>query len=494
MAAGDGHGSAREGVPALDEGRDKDVPPDRLSPEARAFAGDEFRLRSEPGAPEEKAATDSSGEAPAEADPRAERVKARTAAPRPARQTRRRSTSSPKRPPGPEPAAPDPPHVLIVGGGGTGGALAHDLSLRGLRVTLVERHELTSGATGRHQGLLHSGARYATSDRATAIECSAENKILRRIAPGSFEENDGLFVAVTDDDADFEEQFVEACWQCAVPTRRIDRVRALRLEPGLNPELRLAVQVPDATMDAMRLPLRFFATARRNGADIRPFTEVLAVTKAGRSIRGVAVRDHAAGRDYEIGADIVVNATGPWAGKVAALAGVTVAVAPSAGVMVAVRGRHANMVVNRLHAPGDGDLVVPQRRQTILGISSWPVDDPDDIAVPVDHVETVMDEATALLPSLRGAEVRAVWSAARQVIGGARAGDGSGPAREVQCIDHALEASRIEGFVTVAGGMTTTARATAQSAADLVCRKLGVDRPCTTSEVTLLPHTAWYAR
>ncbi len=29
--------------------------------------------------------------------------------------------------------------VVIVGGGGTGGALAHDLALRGLRVTLVER-------------------------------------------------------------------------------------------------------------------------------------------------------------------------------------------------------------------------------------------------------------------------------------------------------------------------------------------------------------------
>src|SRR5687768_4505074 len=50
------------------------------------------------------------------------------------------------------------PHVLIVGGGGTGGALAHDLALRGLRVTLVERGEFTSGTTGRHHGLLHSGA------------------------------------------------------------------------------------------------------------------------------------------------------------------------------------------------------------------------------------------------------------------------------------------------------------------------------------------------
>lgn len=34
--------------------------------------------------------------------------------------------------------------VLIVGGGGTGGALAHDLVLRGLRVTLDEERALES--------------------------------------------------------------------------------------------------------------------------------------------------------------------------------------------------------------------------------------------------------------------------------------------------------------------------------------------------------------
>jgi len=48
--------------------------------------------------------------------------------------------------------------VVVVGGGGTGAALAHDLVLRGLEVTLVERGEVTSGTTGRHHGLLHSGA------------------------------------------------------------------------------------------------------------------------------------------------------------------------------------------------------------------------------------------------------------------------------------------------------------------------------------------------
>ena len=77
----------------------------------------------------------------------------------------------------------DAPHVIVVGGG-TGGALAHDLALRGLAVTLLERGELTSGTTGRHHGLLHSGSRYAVNDPESAVECIAENRILRRIAPG----------------------------------------------------------------------------------------------------------------------------------------------------------------------------------------------------------------------------------------------------------------------------------------------------------------------
>jgi glycerol-3-phosphate dehydrogenase len=153
-------------------------------------------------------------------------------------------------------------HVLIIGGGGTGGALAHDLALRGLKVTLVERGEVTSGTTGRHHGLLHAGGRYAVKDKESAVECIEENLILKRIMPGSFEQNDGLFVAITDEDVEYSQSFVESCGECGIPTRRLTREEALRLEPNLNPDLKLAVQIPDASMDAMRMPLRFFAAAR----------------------------------------------------------------------------------------------------------------------------------------------------------------------------------------------------------------------------------------
>ena len=75
------------------------------------------------------------------------------------------------------------PHVIVIGAGSTGAATAHDLALRGLRVTVVERAGVASSTTGRNHGLLHSGGRYCVTDSASAIECIEENMILRRIMP-----------------------------------------------------------------------------------------------------------------------------------------------------------------------------------------------------------------------------------------------------------------------------------------------------------------------
>jgi len=381
--------------------------------------------------------------------------------------------------------------VLIVGGGGTGGALAHDLVLRGVRVTLVERGEITSGTTGRHHGLLHSGARYAVKDKESAVECIEENTILRRICPGSFELNDGLFVAVTDEDVAYEPGFVEACRESGIPARRVSRAEALRLEPHLNPETKLAVQIPDGTMDAMRMPLRFFASAKHNGAVIRPWTAVEEIVISDRTVTGVRVRDLTSGAGEEISADLVVNATGPWAEIVARLAGCDVPVQPSPGVLLAVRGRWCNMVLNRLHPSGDGDIIVPQRGLSVVGTSSWVVTDPDDLGVPEDHVERMYAEGAKLVPAVRGAERRAAWSAARPLIGSRGASTGRELSRTFKCFDH-RETDGVEGFVTISGGKGTTLRAMAEKTADVVCAKLGIDVPCRTRDTVLLPHSAYY--
>ena len=384
--------------------------------------------------------------------------------------------------------------VLVIGGGGTGGALAHDLALRGLRVTLVERGELTSGTTGRHHGLLHSGGRYAVKDRESAVECIEENRILRRICPESLECNDGLFVAVDEEDLEYLEPFVEGCAACGIPAERLTPEQALRLEPELSPHVLAAVRVPDGSMDAMRMPLRFFATARRNGARISPYMEVTGLEVHDRRVLGAAVRDHVTGCEGVVSADIVVNATGPWSERIAGMAGVEVPIRPSPGVLLALRGRLCNMVVNRLHPAGDGDIVVPMRGLSVVGTSSWVADDPDDLDVPSDHVIRMYTEGAKLIPAVATAEYRAAWSAARPLIG-ARGGDadsGRELSRTFKTFDHA-ETDGVEGFVTITGGKGTTLRAMAELCANVVCRKLGIDEPCRTRTTVLLPHSAYYA-
>jgi glycerol-3-phosphate dehydrogenase len=384
-------------------------------------------------------------------------------------------------------------HVLIVGGGGTGGALAHDLALRGLRVTLVERGELTSGTTGRHHGLLHSGARYAVGDRDSAVECIEENMILRRICPGTFELNDGLFVAIEDEDMDYLVPFMAGCEASGIPAERLSPAQALRLEPNLNPALKVAVRIPDGSMDAMRLAIRFFATARHNGATIQPYTEVTGLLVANGLVSGACVYDHVADKRGEIRADVVVNATGPWSEKVAAMAGVSVPIRPSPGVLLALRGRLCNMVINRLHKSGDGDIVLPQRGLSVVGTSSWVVDDPDELEVPQDHVARMYSEGSKLIPAVAYSEQRAAWSAARPLVGSRGEGDtGRELSRTFKTFDH-KETDGVEGFVTITGGKATTLRGMAELCANVVCEKLGVDEPCRTRETVLLPAAAYYA-
>ena len=116
--------------------------------------------------------------------------------------------------------------VIIVGGGATGAGTARDCALRGMRVLLVERFDFAAGATGRNHGLLHSGARYAVTDRESAAECIKENMILRKIARHCVEENGGLFISLPEDDLSYQNLFVESCRAAGIDAQVIDPAEA----------------------------------------------------------------------------------------------------------------------------------------------------------------------------------------------------------------------------------------------------------------------------
>ncbi len=382
-------------------------------------------------------------------------------------------------------------HVAIVGGGGTGAAILHDLTQRGLRCTLFERGELTSGTTGRHHGQLHSGARYAVGDTDIARECMEEVTILRRIAAESIEMNYGLFIALDDDDVDYTAAFERACSESGIPNRRLSTTDALRHEPGMNPNARHAVMVPDGTIDAYRLPLQFLATARAGGATIRTFCEVTGIDSSDGRVSGLTVRDYRSGRDERIAADVVINAAGPWAGSVAALAGVGLPITPAPGTMVAVKGRLCNMVVSHLHPPGDGDIIVPQRNLSIVGSTQWKVDDPDAIRTPPDDILRLLDRARELVPAFAGAEFHAAWTAVRPLSGRTDAG-GRELSRNFQVIAHASDGAA--GLFSVTGGKATVLRAMGEAVADDVCRFTSLAIAGRTADTPLLAHREFFRR
>ncbi|MDL1897584.1 FAD-dependent oxidoreductase [Anaerolineae bacterium CFX7] len=382
------------------------------------------------------------------------------------------------------------PHVLIIGAGSTGSATAHDLALRGLRVTVVERGEIASGTTGRNHCLLHSGGRYCVNDQEGAIECIEENLILRRILPHALEMNDGLFVALDDEDYAFKEKFLAGCAACHIPAREIPVPQALQIEPFLNPQIKAAVQVPDGVFEPWRFCTSFLATAKKNGATIRNFAQVNDLVFQGRAVAGAKIFDHRTGKTETIGADLVVNATGAWAGMLAAMAKVDVPVAPTAGVMVAIGKRFNNMVINRMHLPHDGDIVVPVRNTSIIGTTSWRVTKPDAIEIPQDQIDKMMQAGQLLMPILKAGVQRGVMAVARPLIASANV-DARDFSRTFEAFNHRKQ-SGVAGLITISGGKTTTARGMAEKVSDVVCAELGVSAECKTKTTPLISYRDFY--
>jgi glycerol-3-phosphate dehydrogenase len=157
--------------------------------------------------------------------------------------------------------------------------------------------------------------------------------------------------------------------------------------------------------------------------------------------------------------------------------------------MVTLDCRLNNMVLNRLNKPSDGDIVVPQRATCTIGTTSWKVEDPDLITIPPEHITKMIDQGEQLLPVVRKIPMRARMAVARPLIVKNDV-DERNVSRTFECFDHAYDG--VDGFVTISGGKTTTARAMAEHVSDMVCNKLGITAECRTREVLLASYRLFY--
>ena len=376
--------------------------------------------------------------------------------------------------------------VIIIGGGATVAGIARDCARRGLRVTLVERDDIATGATGRNHGLLHSGARYAVTDPESARECIAENAILKRVARHCVEPTGGLFITLPEDCLDYQQTFIDACRAAGIDTLQLTPEQALQMEPSVNPALIGAVKVPDGTVDPFRLTAANMLDARERGAVVRTGCEVTGLLRQGDRIAGVMIYDKTHGVRETLHAPVVVNAGGIWGQRIAEYADLSVRMFPAKGSLLIFDHRINQHVINRCRKPADADILVPGDTISLIGTTSTHIDynDIDSNRVTAEEVDILLREGEKLSPVMARTRILRAYSGVRPLVASDDDPSGRSVSRGIVLLDHTAR-DGLEGFITITGGKLMTYRLMAEMATDAVCRKLGIEVRCTTANEPL---------
>lgn len=374
--------------------------------------------------------------------------------------------------------------LLVIGGGATGLGIAWDASLRGIKTLLVEQSDLGEGTSGRYHGLLHSGGRYVSSDPDTARECLAENRILREIAPSTIEPTGGYFIQTPADPGEFAASWAQSADQVGLPYQEVQPSQVLQREPHVTPSIQRAFETNDAALDSFDL-LHLLQQAIENaGGGVFLHTRFTGFRYDGDRISGAEVLNLDDQSTKSIGAQLVINAAGPWSGSLAAKAGLDLPLSLAKGSLLAMSSRLVHSVINRCRPPGDGDICVPIGTVSVLGTTDVPVSNPGQLRPEPWEIDLLLAEAENIIPDIRSRRVLRAWSGIRPLLS-----QGSKPARREQTrahtiIDHELQ-DNTPGLVTVIGGKLTTFRLMAEETVDLVCQRMSISAPCSTAHTPL---------
>ena len=365
--------------------------------------------------------------------------------------------------------------VLIIGGGATGLGLAWDLALRGIDTILIEQGDFGHGTSSRFHGLLHSGGRYAVKDPVSAEECIRENVILKRVAAPCIEDTGGWFVHLTADDPDYPGRWLTACRRTGIPVQERPVHELLALVPALTPKVDQAFHVPDAAIDGFRLLRALAYSARQRGVRLMTYTRAVSLMQKEGRVEGAVTEDQRTGQRREIRASLIVNASGPWAAEVAAMAGIRIDMRLDKGSLLIFNHRLSGQVINRLRSPGDADIVVPADTVSILGTTSVPVASPNNPLPSATELLHMLALGEELFPSLHEYRVIRAFAGVRPLYDADESGGSAGRevSRTFSLLDHAVR-DGLEGLVSVVGGKLTTFRLMAEKTGDLVAQKLGV--------------------
>jgi len=375
----------------------------------------------------------------------------------------------------------EPFDLLILGGGATGAGVLWEATLRGLKAALVEARDFASGTSSRSTKLLHGGVRYLelavkrldARQLRLVREALGERKVVLELAPH-------LARPLT--------LLIPYYWaglklyDLLSGKRRLGQSRYLPpkavrdLFPDLPPTLG-AVAYQDGQFADHRLNLALVLSALERGAVALNYAEAKALLWEGGRVRGAVVQDRLTGKEVEVFAKAVVNATGPLADGVRRLLDPDLPplLTPSSGVhLVLDYPLKAGLLIPRTR---DGRVLflLPYRGMALLGTTDLPAE-PAFCPLPrEEEVAYLLEEIRPYLGDLSG-RVRASWSGLRPLVG-------KGETR-LLVRDHHIE--ELWGLYTLVGGKWTTFRLMALDLVERIAKDLGLSLPPSTSHTTPL--------
>ena len=371
--------------------------------------------------------------------------------------------------------------LLVVGAGINGAGIARDAAGRGLKVILCDKDDLGAHTSSASSKLIHGGLRYLEHREFGLVrKALAEREILLRSAPHITHPLRFIMPHV---------RGARPAWLIRAGLFLYDRLAARDFLPGaqtinlaghtagaaLKPEYTRAFAYSDGWVDDARLVVLNALDAHERGAQVMPQT---ACDDVVRRAGHWEARLSRSGEQLAVRARGLVNATGPWAARLAVRAG---GATPQRALRL-VKGSH--IVVPRLfdHACGylfqhtDGRVVFALPYEdafTLIGTTDVEfTGDPGRV--------TIADDEQAYLCALANLYFRRqiapgdiVWSYAgvRPLLA-----DEAGTAAAVTRDYHLARDGDGPPLLSVFGGKITTYRKLAEETLDWLAPRLG--RPC----------------
>jgi glycerol-3-phosphate dehydrogenase len=388
--------------------------------------------------------------------------------------------------------------VLVVGGGVVGTGSALDAATRGLTTGLLEARDFASGTSSRSSKLMHGGLRYLEMLDFRLVHEALQERglLLQRLAPHLVKPVPFLYplkhrwwerLYAGTGIALYDAMAVSSGLGAGLPHHRhLTRRGAMRLAPSLKKSALVgALQYYDGQVDDARHTMELARTAASYGAHVANRVKVTGFLRQGERVTGVQAKDLETGREFEVRAKQVVNATGVWTDDTQALVGERgqYHVRASKGIhLVVPKDRIQSSTGMILRTETSVLFIIPWGRHWLIGTTDtdWHFDKAHPAATSRD-IEYLLDHVNAVLSTpLTREDVEGVYAGLRPLLAGES--EVTSKLSREHVVAHAAP-----GLVVVAGGKYTTYRVMAKDAIDAVANALDERVPkCATKDIPLI--------